>query len=350
MLALRKINPGSGGLEIADVAAPSGPGPGEVLVRVIATGICGTDLHISEGGRFSLRMKLPTILGHEICGVVEAVGSMVPHLAPGQRVAVESHLPCGHCYTCNRGWSHVCPNTRYPGIDFDGGFASRAILPARIVWPLPDEITDEVAALMEPFGIAVHTSLEGTGVAGATVLIAGSGPIGLMNIAAARALGAMSIIASDISPTRLRAAAQLGADRVVNVMEDDLGKVVADVTGGRGVDVAVEYSGQATSLKAMPRLITNGGELRLVGVPEGDVPFPVGGFLRKGITIRNIHGRRLFSTWEQTTSLLRERRVDLSRVVSHRLPLSDALHGFEMCRSGAALKVLLVPPDEQPVV
>lgn len=350
MLALRKVNPGFGGLALADVAPPPAPAAAEVLLRVTAAGICGTDLHIFEGGPFSRRMRLPTTLGHEISGMVEAVGPDVSHLARGQRVSVESHLCCERCYACRRGWSHVCPNTRYPGVDFDGGFASHVLLPARIIWPVPDDISDQAAAMMEPFGIAVHASMEGSGVAGATVLIAGCGPIGLMNIAAARALGATTIVASDISGPRLRAATRLGADRVVNVAEEDLNRIVADLTGGRGVDVAIEYSGQPASLRSMPALVTHGGELRLVGVADGEVPLAMMDLLLKGITVRNIHGRRLFSTWEQATALLRGRRVALDEVVSHHLPLSDALDGFEACRSGSALKVLLAPPSEAAMV
>lgn len=350
MLALRKIDPGFGGLALSDVPPPPPPGAGEVLLRVTAAGICGTDLHIFEGGAFSRRMRLPTTLGHEICGVIEAVGPDVSHLSRSQRVSVESHLCCERCHACRRGWSHVCPNTRYPGVDFDGGFASRVLLPARIIWPVPDDISDQAAAMMEPFGIAVHASMEGTGVAGAIVLIAGCGPIGLMNIAAARALGAATIVASDISAKRLRAAERLGADRVVDVAREDLHRVIADLTGGRGVDVAIEYSGQPASLRAMPALVTHGGELRLVGVAEGEVPLAMMDLLLKGITIRNIHGRRLFSTWEQATTLLRGRRVVLDEVVSHHLPLPDALDGFEACRAGSALKVLLTPPVEAAMV
>jgi threonine 3-dehydrogenase len=350
VLALRKIDPGYGGLAFADVPPPPSPAAGEALLRVTAAGICGTDLHIFEGGPFSRRMRPPTTLGHEICGVIEAVGPDVSHLSCGQRVSVESHLCCERCYACRRGWSHVCPNTRYPGVDFDGGFASHVLLPARIAWPVPDDISDQDAAMMEPFGIAVHASMEGTGVAGAAILIAGCGPIGLMNIAAARALGATTIIASDISAKRVRAAARLGADRAVDVSKEDLARIVADLTGGRGVDVAIEYSGQPTSLRAMPALLAHGGELRVVGVAAAEVSLAMMDLLLKGITVRNIHGRRLFSTWEQTTALLRRQRVVLDEVVSHRLPLANALDGFEACRAGSALKVLLTPPSETPMV
>jgi threonine 3-dehydrogenase len=342
MLALRKVSPGRGGLEVSRIPEPALPGPGEVLLRVRAAGICGTDLHIFEGRGLARRMALPTVLGHEMCGVVEAVGTGVTRVAPGQRVSVESHLPCGECYTCHRGWSHVCPRTRYPGIDFDGGFAGWTVLPDRLLWPVPDAISDEAAAMMEPFGIAVHASLEGSGIAGLNLLVAGCGPIGLMTVAAARALGANRIIATDIRPARLAAAGRLGADRVVDVAAEDPAAVVADLTHGNGVDVAIEYSGQQAVLDALPGLVTNGGEIRLLASGE-TLALGVSALLRKGITVRHLHGRRLFSTWERSTALLRDGRVGLEALVSHRLDLPEALDGFAACQAGEALKVLLTP-------
>lgn len=340
MLALRKSQPGIGGLSLDEIASPAQPGPGQVLVRVLNAGICGTDLHIYRWGPFAHRMKLPTVLGHEMCGVVEAVGEGVSRVAPGMRVSVESHVPCGHCYTCHRGWAHVCPNTRYPGVDFDGGFAARTILPETILWPVPESIPTPVAAMMEPFGIAVHASLEGSGVSGQTVVVAGCGPIGLMNIAAARALGALRVIATDINPLRLKMALTMGADRAIDVAEQDPLPVVRDLTHGRGADVVIEYSGHAKSLAGAAALTTNGGEIRLLGVPEGETALDLEAWLIKGLTVRNLHGRRLFSTWESATALLTEGKVDIAPLVSHVLPLNEAMIGFDACLTGKAVKVL----------
>ncbi len=349
MLALTKARPGLGGLALDRIAAPPRPGSGQVLLRVLAAGICGTDIHIYKWGSFAHRMRLPTVLGHEMCGVVEAVGAGVTRVAPGARVSVESHVPCGSCYTCHRGWSHVCPNTRYPGVDFNGGFASHVLLPAAILWPVPDGISDDVAAMMEPFGIAVHASMEGTGVAGQNVLIAGCGPIGLMNVAVAHALGANRIIATDVNPIRLRTALALGADRAIDVSVDDPSPAVDDLTRAQGVDVAIEYSGHSSSLRLASELLANGGELRLVGVPEGDVGLDLTSWLLKGVTVRNIHGRRLFASWEQGTRLLLDKQVDIRSLVSHRLPLVNGLAGFDAVLAGLALKVLLVPGDGPPI-
>ena len=342
MLALRKTRREPNGLSLDEIDQPGAPGPGQVLLRVLSAGICGTDLHIYKWGAFAHRMRLPTVLGHEMCGRVEAVGEGVTRIRPGMRVSVESHVPCGACYTCNRGWSHICPNTRYPGVDFDGGFAAFTTLPECIVWPIPDDIDTPVAAMMEPLGIAVHASLESSGVSGQNVVISGCGPIGLMNIAVARALGANRIIATDVNPLRLKMAMAIGADRTINVANEDPVPVVRDVTRGCGADVMIEYSAQADSLSIAPELITNGGEVRLLGVPESPTEINLEPWLFKGLRILNLHGRRLFSSWESSTRLLVDGKIDIAPLVSHVLPLGEAENGFRACFDGTAIKVLLV--------
>lgn len=343
MLAIRKITPGHGGLSVDDVPAPTEVHGSNVLLKVEAAGICGTDLLIYKWGDFAKRMKLPTVLGHEVSGVIEQVGPDVKGLKPGMRVSLESHLPCGVCYTCRRGWSHVCPHTRYPGVDFDGGFASFVVVPESVCWPVPREISPLQAAMMEPFGLAVHASLEGSGVSGLNVLVSGCGPIGLMNIAAAKALGANKVIATDVHPLRLTAAASMGADECINASDENVHETVRSLLGERGVDVAIDYSGQSTALKSLIQSITHGGELRLMGVPSHDISLNLEEWLFKGLVVRGLHGRRLFETWERSTSLLATGRVDLSSLVSHRLPLSAAQDAFEMALNGQSLKILFEP-------
>ncbi len=343
MLAIRKITAGHGGLSVDDVPAPKEARGSDVLVKVEAAGICGTDLLIYKWGDFAKRMKLPTIIGHEISGVVEQVGSDVKGLRPGMRVSLESHLPCGVCYTYRRGWAHVCPHTRYPGVDFDGGFAPFVMVPESVCWPVPPEISPLQAAMMEPFGLAVHASMEGSGVSGLNVLVSGCGPIGLMNIAAARALGASKVIATDVHPLRLAAAARMGADECVNAADDSVYETVRSLLGERGVDVAIDYSGQASALKALIQSITHGGELRLMGVPSQEISLNLEEWLFKGLVVRGLHGRRLFETWERSTTLLANGRVDLSSLVSHRVALSDAQDAFEMALNGKSLKILFEP-------
>ena len=342
MLALRKVVPGPGGLALDDVVLRD-PGPGEITVAVDAAGICGTDMHIYRGAPFAARMKLPTVLGHEIAGRVDAVGAGVTGLRVGDRVAVESHIPCGQCRICRTRRAHICPNTRYPGVDIDGGFAAFAVLPADIVIPLPAGIEPRIAALFEPFGIAVHASLEGSGVAGRHVLISGCGPIGLLNVIAARALGARRITTTDINPRRLAAAVAAGADEAVDVSERPLAEVIKEITGGTGVEVMIEYSGAAGVLEQAAVCVEPGGELRILGVPETGANVPFEQWLMRGLVVRGIHGRRLHETWEVAIQLVHGGRVDLAPVISHELPLAEGLEGFELIERGDALKVLLDP-------
>jgi len=341
MLAISKTEPGVGHVALVELEKPA-PGPGEVLLRVLASGICGTDVHVYNWGHFAHRMRLPTVLGHEICGVVEAVGPGVTRVAVGTRVSVESHVACGQCYTCHKGWSHVCPNTRYPGIDFNGGFAPFVVLPEQIVWPVPDSISTEAAAMMEPFGIAVHASMEGSGVSGLNVLVAGCGPIGLMNIAAARALGANFIIATDVNPIRLKMALDMGADEAVDVSRVDARALVRAATRGRGVDVAIEYSAKPDSIAMASEVTTPGGELRLLGVPSGEFALNLEPWLFKGLIVRSLHGRRLFSSWEHATNLLLGKKVNIEPLVSHRLPLQESQAGFDAAISGSGVKILFM--------
>jgi len=345
MLAVRKLSPGPGNIGVSDFEVPSSPGGDEVIVRVLAAGICGTDLLIYKWGDFAKRMRLPTVLGHEVCGIVEDVGPLVRSVKVGDRVSVESHLPCGSCYTCHRGWSHVCPYTRYPGVDFDGGFAPLVKLPEKILWRVPDSISDRDAAMMEPFGIAVHASTEGCGVAGLSVVVCGCGPIGLMNVAAAKALGAATVIAVDVNPYRLEAASKLGADATINTSLRELKSGLPAQLASRGIDVAIDYSGNPAALASLSDVLTPGGELRLLGVPPAGCELPLDKWVMKGLVVRGVHGRRLFETWERATDLLVSRKVTLDGLVSHQLPLEEAEHGFELALEGQSLKVLLCPNE-----
>ncbi len=344
MRALCKTAPGEGGIEIRDDREAPEPGPDEIRVRMAAAGICGTDMQIYYWApRMARRMTLPRILGHELSGVVETVGAAVTRVAVGDHVSLESHIFCGDCRPCRMGRAHLCTNTRYPGIDIDGAFAELVTVPARIAWVNPPGLAHETAAMLEPFGIAVHASLAGSGVAGQSVLINGCGPIGLMNVAAARALGADTIIASDLNPLRLAMAERMGADRALNAGEDDVAKSVRDMTGGDGVDVAIEYSGSEAGFRAVFDSLAKGGDLRLVGAPPEAIPVDFTWWLLKCPVMHNIHGRRIWDTWERATPLIYDGAVDLSPVASHVLPLSDAARGFELIRAGEAIKPILVP-------
>ena len=343
MLTLCKLEPVEGGVGIRE-GEPRAPEPGEILIKVAAAGICGTDMQIYYWApRMRRRMTLPRVMGHEVSGIVEAVGAGVERPGIGDHVSLESHIFCGDCRPCRTGKAHLCRNVAYPGIDIDGGFAEYITVPAQIAWVNPPGMAHEVAAMMEPFGIAVHASEAGGGVAGRTVLVNGCGPIGLMNVAVARALGAETVFACDLNPKRLAVAEIMGADRVVNAADEDITKVVADMTGGDGVDVAIEYTGSEAGFRAAYECLAKGGDLRLVGAPPEPIEIDFTQWLRKCPQIQNIHGRIIWGSWETASEMVRAGKVDLSPILSHTLPLADAVRGFELIRDGEAVKPIIVP-------
>lgn len=343
MLALCKVEAAEGGIALRE-REPRDPRVGEIRIKVAAAGICGTDMQIyGWAPRMARRMTLPRVLGHEVSGTVESVGTGVTNVSVGDHVSLESHIFCGACRPCRLGRAHLCANTRYPGIDIDGAFADFVTVPAVIAWTNPPELSHETAAMLEPFGIAVHACLEGSGVSGQTVLVNGCGPIGLMAVAAARALGARTVIASDLNPLRLRTAAAMGADRAVKADEENLAAVVADMTAAEGVDVGLEFSGSEKGFDAVFACLTKGGDFRLVGAPPTAIPVDFTWWLLKCPKMHNIHGRRIWDTWQRATELVYANRVDLGPIKSHVLPLSEGARGFELIRAGEAVKPLLVP-------
>ena len=343
MRALCKVEAVEGGIALRDVGVRE-PAAGEVRLKVGAAGICGTDMQIYKWApRMARRMKLPCVMGHEVSGVIDALGGGVTGLNIGDRVSLESHVFCGQCKQCASGRAHLCTKTTYPGIDFDGGFADYVVVPSCIVWVNPPGLAHEIAAMQEPFGIAVHASLEGSGVADQTVLVNGCGPIGLMNVAAARALGARLIIACDPNPLRRDTAKLLGADRCVDPLTEDLPAIVRDMTGGDGVDVGIEYSGTEAGFRNVFECITKGGDFRLVGAPPKAIAVDFTLWLLKCPRMLNIHGRKIWETWKSATAMLQSGLVDLRPLASHVLPLSEAQRGFDLILAGQAVKPILVP-------
>ena len=343
MRALCKVEAVEGGIALRDVGVRE-PAAGEVRLKVGAAGICGTDMQIYKWApRMARRMKLPCVMGHEVSGVIDALGGGVTGINIGDRVSLESHVFCGQCKQCTSGRAHLCTKTTYPGIDFDGGFADYVVVPSCIVWVNPPDLPHEIAAMQEPFGIAVHASLEGSGVADQTVLVNGCGPIGLMNVAAARALGARLIIACDPIQLRRDTAKLLGADRCVDPLTEDLPAIVRDMTGGDGVDVGIEYSGTEAGFHNVFECITKGGDFRLVGAPPKAIAVDFTLWLLKCPRMVNIHGRKIWETWKSATALLQSGLVDLRPLASHVLPLSEAQRGFDLILAGQAVKPILVP-------
>ena len=344
MIGLCKIAPAAGALGFQDVE-PRQPGYGEVSIRVSAAGICGTDLHIQRWVPWirKLAKSLPVVLGHEFSGVVEAVGEGVAGIRVGDHASCESHIPCGHCYTCKMGRAHLCENTTYPGLSFNGAFAEHVVVPASIVWVNSKSLPHEHAAMMEPFGTAVQSVLAAEGVTNLNVLVLGCGPVGAMTTATARACGARSIVTTDVLPHRLQTARKLGADRVVNALEQDVIAICNDMSNGNGMDVVIETSGSGSALQQGVEALTPGGSLRLVGLSDSTTPMQFTPWVRKGLRVEGIHGRRLFETWVHSSRLIESGRVDMSQFISHRLPLAEGLRGFDMAARGEADKVMLIP-------
>jgi threonine 3-dehydrogenase len=329
------------GLELLDVPKPSA-GPGEVVVRVLATSLCGTDNHIYRWDEWARgRIHPPRIIGHELCGEVVEAGPGVAAVAVGDYVAAESHITCAVCFQCRTGNAHVCKNYRILGIDEDGSFAEYVRLPERVLWKTSREIPPEFACLQEPLGNAVHAALV-EDLTGQSVLITGCGPTGLFSTAVARTAGAGVIIASDISDYRLGLAKQLGADYTINPTRDDT-NLITRVTGGEGVDVALEMSGSPTAIHSCFLHVKNGGRVTLFGIPEAQVSFDMTNeIIFKGIRVYGVTGRRLFQTWYRLSGLFKA-GLNIKPVVTHILPMDKFAEGFDLVAKGQCGKVVLRP-------
>ena len=343
MPALVKARPGPG-LTLTRVAVPRA-GPGQVRARVRLAGICGTDGHIYGWDRWAAgRIRPPVVIGHEWVGVVDEVGPGVEGLRPGDRVTAEMHFYCGQCRPCRAGQPHLCRQLRIGGVDVDGAFASYVVVPARNVWKLDPAIPDEVAAIMDPLGNAVHTALAFP-LAGATVAVTGAGPIGLAAIAVARRAGATAIFVTEVSASRRRLAEAMGADRVMDPRAVDPVAEVMAATGGEGVDVLLEMSGHPDAVRQGLRMVRPGGAVAQLGLPPEPVPVELGEqVVMKGLTVRGIHGREIFRTWQQTSELLRG-GLDVRPIITHRLPLAAFEEAFQLLAGGQCGKIVLEIPE-----
>jgi threonine 3-dehydrogenase len=342
MKALRKILPARG-LQMDTVAVPV-IGPADVLVRVKAASICGTDLHIYGWDRWSQgRIKPPLTLGHEFCGTVERVGDEVTAVKPGDFVSAEMHVNCGHCHQCRLGQAHICQNLRIIGIDQDGAFAEFVKIPATNIWKLDASIPEHYGAILDPLGNAVHTVLAGP-IAGQTVLVTGCGPIGLMSIAVAKACGSSTVFATETNEGRRAMAKKMGADLVLNPATEDAVKRILSETGGTGVDALLEMSGNPTAIRQGFQALRAGGRASLLGIPTENVPLDlVNDVIFKGATVQGIYGRRMYETWVQMTALLKAGRLNLEPLFGQRAPLEKFENAFSLLQNGLAGKILLYP-------
>ena len=346
MKALRKTQAGKG-LRIENIPVPA-IGPTDVLVRVKATSICGTDLHIYGWDRWSQgRIKPPVTLGHEFCGVVERAGEEVTAVQAGDFVSAEMHLNCGHCHQCRLGQAHICQNLRIIGIDIDGAFAEYVKIPATNIWKLDPAIPEHYGAILDPLGNAVHTVLAGQ-IAGQTVLVTGCGPIGLMSIAVAKACGSATIFATETNEHRRKLAKEMGANFVLNPSTEDPVKKILEATGGTGVDALLEMSGHPAAIQQGFKALRAGGRASLLGIPTENVPLDlVQDVIFKGATVQGIYGRRMYDTWVQMTALLKAGRVNLEPLFGERIELENFEAAFSKLQSGLAGKILMYPNGMQ---
>src|SRR5438045_3784705 len=342
MRALRKMQPARG-LSFESATVP-GIAPTDVLVRVKAASICGTDLHIYGWDRWSQgRIKPPLTLGHEFCGNVERVGDEVTAVKPGDFVSAEMHVNCGHCRQCRLGQAHICQNLRIIGIDQDGAFADFVRIPASNIIKLDPDIPEHYGAILDPLGNAVHTVLAGP-IAGQTVLVTGCGPIGLMSHAVAKACGSSTVFATETNDARRAMAKKMGADVVINPATEDAVKKIVAETDGTGVDALLEMSGNPQAIQQGFRALRAGGRASLLGIPTESVPLDlVNDVIFKGATVQGIYGRRMYDTWEQMTALLKAGRLNLEALFDERISLNKFESAFVKLQSGLAGKILLYP-------
>jgi threonine 3-dehydrogenase len=338
MKALVKTAPGPG-LELLDVPEPA-IGIDDVRIGVHKTGICGTDLHIASWDPWAARtIKPPLIVGHEFVGEALEIGSNVHDLAVGDRVSGEGHVVCGRCRHCRAGRWHLCANTVGLGVNRDGAFSEQVVLPVTNVWHHWPRIDEEVAAIFDPFGNAVHTALSFP-VLGEDVLVVGAGPIGLMAAAVARHAGARYVVASEPNAFRRELAARMGATRVVDPRAETLKEVQADLGMVEGFDVVLEMSGNAGALRDALANMAHGGGMAILGIPTDEIAIDMSQVVFNQLTLRGIYGREMFETWYKMSVMLHS-GLDIRPVITHRFSYRDHAAAFDAARSGDSGKVIM---------
>jgi threonine 3-dehydrogenase len=327
------------GLELRDVPEPA-LGINDVLVKVAKTGICGTDLHIHQWDEWAQHAISPPItIGHEFVGHVVAVGDNVNDFHPGDRVSGEGHLVCGRCRNCMAGRRHLCAATESVGVTRPGAFAEYIALPMTNLWRHEDEVPDDVAAIFDPFGNAVHAALSFR-VLGEDVLITGAGPIGQMAAAVVRHAGARHVVVTDVNPDRLEQARTMGVTRAVDARTEDLADVQRELGMTEGFDVALEMCGEPSALRDALANMAHGGRLALLGIPTDEIAIDWTTVIFNMLTLKGIFGREMYETWYAMTVMLQS-GLDISHVITHRFAAEDFEEAFATAASGQAGKVLL---------
>ena len=327
------------GLWLEDVAEPA-MGINDVLVRVRYAGICGTDVHIFQWDDWAQKtIPVPMVIGHEFVGQIVRVGSNVNDFYPGDIVSGEGHVVCGRCRNCLAGRRHRCAQTQGVGVNRPGGFAEFIALPMTNIWRHDPKIDQEVAAIFDPFGNAVHTALSFP-VLGEDVLITGAGPIGIMAIPVVRHAGARHVVVTDLNPFRLELAMKMGATAAVNPTQTPIAEVQKQLGMVEGFDVGLEMSGNAQALREMIANMCHGGKIAVLGIPAEEMSLDLRHVVFNMLTIKGIYGREMYETWYKMSVLL-ESGVDISPVITHRFAYHDFQLGFEAMISGQTGKVVL---------
>ncbi|HAB25513.1 MAG: L-threonine 3-dehydrogenase [Pantoea sp.] len=339
MKALAKLHAQEGIWMVTDAPIPE-PGHNDLLIKIRKTAICGTDIHIYNWDDWSRKtIPVPMIVGHEYVGEVVAIGQEVRGFSIGDRVSGEGHITCGHCRNCRAGRTHLCRNTIGVGVNRQGCFAEYLVIPAFNAFRIPDNISDELAAIFDPFGNAVHTALS-FDLVGEDVLISGAGPIGIMAAAVCKHVGARNVVITDINDYRLELARTMGVTRAVNVAHEDLRAVMRELGMTEGFDVGLEMSGAPPAFRTLLEVMNHGGRIALLGIPPGEMAIDWNQVIFKGLFIKGIYGREMFETWYKMAALIQS-GLDLTPIITHRYAIDDFQQGFDEMRSGRSGKVVL---------
>ncbi len=327
------------GLWLDEAPVPS-IGINDVLIKVLRTGICGTDLHIYKWDAWARRtIPVPLVIGHEFVGRIVEVGSNVRDFHPGEIVSAEGHVVCGHCRNCLAGRRHLCKDTQGIGVQRAGAFAEYIAVPMTNVWVHDPHIARDVQSIFDPFGNAVHTALS-FDLLGEDVLVTGAGPIGLMAAAVARHAGARQVVVTDVNPFRLGLAKRMGATLAVDVRRQSLAEVQKQLGMREGFDVGLEMSGNATAFRDMLANMAHGGKIAMLGIPEKEMAIDWNTVIFNMLTIKGIYGREMYETWYKMTVMLQS-GLDITPVITHRYPYKEFQKGFDAMMSGDCGKVVL---------
>ncbi|RJQ61606.1 MAG: L-threonine 3-dehydrogenase [Desulfobacteraceae bacterium] len=339
MKALLKKNP-ERGASLVDLPPPP-IGENDLLVQVKAAAICGTDIHIFQWNEYAAsRIKIPMVFGHEYSGDVVAIGSNVRNFRVGDRVAAETHVPCGHCFQCTTGLQHICREMKILGVHVDGAFADYTVLPQACAWKLHPSISYKIGSTMEPFGIGVH-ALSKTKPAGKKVVVFGCGPIGIYAQMVAKQSGAECVIGIDIARERLELAKKMGSDRVLNAKETDVAAEIDEITKGSGADIVVELTGSQAAVKNATRVLRRGGDLVFVGLFSGPVEIDLtSDVIYKEANVYGVTGRIMWDTWWSAQSMILSGKMNIEPVITHEFGLEDFDRAFKLAESGKTGKII----------